>query len=133
MFNLPADMLFEIYEFDSFKRDMWKTVTSQFMKGGFNHKNLCVDRYINRQKWCMRKVWEGTRLNLSPLKGNVYILVSEWSCENKSALYLREYTLRRGGVIKRVVNSGANPVSTWLTNIARFESIHPERAAYLHS
>jgi hypothetical protein len=131
MFNLPADMLCHIYEFDTFKYNKLNNVLSQFIKGGFIRKNLRIDLYLKKEKWCARKFWTSTRPNLSPVKNNVYILKKDWSCKNKSALYTREFTLHSGEIIRREVISGANPVSEWLKNIKRFELTHPTLVTYL--
>ena len=131
MFNLPADMLCHIYEFDTFKYDGWNAVSSQFMKGGFNRKNLNIDIYLKKEKWCARKFWTAKRLNLYPIKNEVYTLKREWNCKNKSARYEYAYTLDCGRIIRRSVKSGANPVSIWLKNIERFELTHPTLVSYL--
>ena len=131
MFKLPADMLGHIYEFDTFKYDGWNAVSSQFMKGAFIRKNLRIDLYLKKEKWCARKFWTSTRPNLSPIKNNVYILKREWDCKNKSARYEHDHTLHSGKIIRRGVYSGANPVSKWLENIERFELTHPTLATYL--
>ena len=55
MFNLPADILFQIYEFDSFKHDVWQKVNDQFLKGGYHRvlKKKQTSIYIKEQaKWC---------------------------------------------------------------------------------
>ena len=131
MFNLPADMLCHIYEFDTFKYDGWNAVSSQFMKGGFIRKSLNIKIYLKREKWCARKFWTAKRLNLYPIKKEVYILKREWNCKNKSALYEYAYTLDSGRISRRIVKSGANPVSKWLKNIERFELTHPTLVSYL--
>ena len=131
MFHLPADMLCHIYEFDSFKYDGWNAVSSQFMKGGFIRKSLNIKIYLKREKWCARKFWTAKRLNLYPIKNEVYILKKEWDCKNKSALYEYAYTLDSGRISRRIVESGANPVSKWLKNIERFELTHPTLVSYL--
>ena len=130
LFHLPADMLGHIYEFDSFKYDGWNAVSSQFMKGGFIRKSLNIKIYLKREKWCARKFWTAKRLNLYPIKKEVYILKKEWDCKTKSALYEYAYTLDSGRISRRIVESGANPVSKWLKNIERFELTHPTLVSY---
>jgi len=49
MFKLPADMLFCIYEFDTYKWDCWKQVSSQFLKGGFNRSNCNIQNFMRDQ------------------------------------------------------------------------------------
>ena len=64
MFNLPADMLYEIYEFDSFKYDVWEKIMSQFLKGGFYRKTLNIQGYVKYQgRWCRRYCACGLRIN----------------------------------------------------------------------
>ena len=138
MFNLPSELVQHIFEFCINKRLSWNKLNQQFMKGGFHRKNLKIETYLKKEKWCARRFWTGTRLNLSPIKNgsqhsstNVYILKREWDCKNKSARYEYEHTLHSGRIIRRSVNSGANPVSKWLKNIERFELTHPTLVSYL--
>jgi hypothetical protein len=55
MFSLPADMLYEIYRFDTFKYDVWGKIMSQLLKGGFYHDRLRPFAYVKRQAWCCRR------------------------------------------------------------------------------
>ena len=57
MFHLPPEMLFEIYEFDSFKYDVWNKVNDQFLKGGYNRarNKIQTSIYIKRQACCCRR------------------------------------------------------------------------------
>jgi hypothetical protein len=68
MFNLPSDMLCEIYEFDSFKYDVWSKVMSQFLKGGFYRNTLIPYKYVKKQAWCCRRYYasglRGTHVKL---------------------------------------------------------------------
>jgi len=68
MFNLPADMLYEIYQFDSFKYDVWDKVLSQFLKGGFYRNSLVPYKYVKKQAWCCRRYCAST-LRVNPENG----------------------------------------------------------------
>ena len=134
MFNLPTELIQHIFEFCIDKRLSWDKLIEQFMKGGYNRKNLKLDRYLHRQQWCARKVWRSARPEISgemTLWNSVtrrhelcsFSNLVNWNIKDKHAVV----TFKTSG---RSINkwSGKDPVSKWLKNISKFETSHPEYA-----
>jgi len=134
MFNLPTELVQHIFEFCIDKRLSWNKLNQQFLKGGFNRKNLKLNRYLEREQWCCKKLWGATRPEVSgemklwsPVtRRNELCSFSNlvnWNIKDKHAVV----TFRISG---RSIEkwSGKDPVSKWLKNISKFETSHPEYA-----
>ena len=134
MFNLPTELVQHIFEFCIDKRLSWNKLNQQFLKGGFNRKNLKLNRYLEREQWCCKKLWGATRPEVSglmklwspvtrrmePCSFKTWI---KWNIKDKHAVV----TFRISG--RSIVKwSGKDPVSKWLKNISKFETSHPEYA-----
>ena len=121
--NLPQDIIRLIYAFCIDKRENWNKVREQFLKGGFNQKNLYILPYIQRQKEMCLETWLFTRPELnefaqwdratSKMKVCFFKYDNEgWSINKKCAVV---YFKNRTNIIKKY--SSRNPVSKWLKNI----------------
>ena len=126
--NLPQDIIRLIYAFCIDKRENWNKVREQFLKGGFNQKNLYILPYIQRQKEMCLETWLFTRPELnefaqwdratSKMKVCFFKYDNEgWSINKKCAVV---YFKNRTNIIKKY--SSRNPVSKWLKNIHKFEN-----------
>ena len=122
MFNLPTELVQHIFEFCIDKRLSWNKLNQQFLKGGFNRKNLKLNRYLEREQWCCKKVWEGARPEMWGIH-KFYYRYGEWDIKKKYVIVTCK--TRRGLVNKR---SAKEPVSTWLKNIKKFETSYTEYA-----
>lgn len=127
-FNLPQDVIRLIYAFCIDKRENWNKVREQFLKGGFNQKNLYILPYIQRQKEMCLETWLFTRPELnefaqwdwatSKMKVCFFKYDNEgWSIKKKCAVV---YFKNKTNIIKKY--SSRNPVSKWLKNINKFEN-----------
>jgi hypothetical protein len=133
MFNiflsLPEDIVRLIYAFCINKREHWDKVREQFFKGGFVRKNLRVLPFIRAQEKLCKRLWLSDRPELSELKMWNPITRTrelcpfdykrEWDIKNKNAMV--RFTTRYGFDMDKL--SGKNPVSRWLKNIDKFESV----------
>ena len=140
--NLPDELQLLIYSFDPtfiqrFRVDLNK-VNEQFYKGGFNRKNLKVDIYIKRQVWCCDKYWrskhpcQGIQYNRQYRRK--YPVIKKWDVKTAKAIcavYYEVWSSKYPG-IRHVISSGANPVSSWIKNIKKFETHHPLLAKTLY-
>jgi len=92
MFNLPADILFQIYEFDSFKYDVRKKVNDQFLKGGY-HRVLNKNQtsvYIKQQvNWCRRYCSNGKHIGTMVAR---HVEVTKW-LQNIRLFEARDFSL----------------------------------------
>ena len=132
-YALPEELIWIILEFAGMdKKSNMDKVLDQFIKGGFNRKNLKIHPYLDKQHWCARKFWLGSRyMCISPTSWGlysrpIYTLKKEWCLKNYFAVYSQE---QRGRI--RNIWGGWNPVSKWLQNIEKFETAHPTFATYL--
>ena len=127
--NLPEDIVRLIYAFCINKREHWDKVREQFFKGGFVRKNLRVLPFIRAQEKLCKRLWLSDRPELSELKMWNPITRTrelcpfdykrEWDIKNKSAMV--RFTTRYGFDMDKL--SGNKPVSRWLKNIDKFESV----------
>ena len=127
--QIPSEIVQHIYEFCINKRIYWDKVTEQFLKGGFNRKNLKINSYLKTQNWGSKKFWISTRPELSGkvTKWNVLnnkrepctfdYRCGEWSLKTKQVIVT--FKMRRGIWNKW---SSKDPVSKWLRNIKKFET-----------
>jgi hypothetical protein len=130
-YALPEELIWIILEFAGMdKKSNMDRVLDQFIKGGFNRKNLRIQPYLDKQHWCAKKFWLGSRYMCISLtvwrKKPTYTLKKEWCIKNHFAVYLQEHRGRT-----RNIWGGWNPVSKWLQNIKKFETAHPTYATYL--
>jgi hypothetical protein len=140
MFNiflsLPEDIVRLIYAFCIDKREHWDKVQEQFFKGGFVRKNLRILPFIRAQKKLCRRLWLSDRPELSGLaewnratqRREIcpFNYKREWDIKNKSATV--RFTTRSGF---RNKFSGKNPVSRWLENIDKFETVSQNVSFYM--
>lgn len=125
MFNLPSELVQHIFEFCIDKRLSWNKLNQQFLKGGFNRKNLKLNKYLEKEQWCCKRSWEAARPELYWCKRNINFDYrhGEWSIKKKMAVVT--LTTRRG---LRNIWSAKDPVSRWFKNIKKFETSYPEYA-----
>uniref|UniRef100_A0A6C0ENQ4 Uncharacterized protein n=1 Tax=viral metagenome TaxID=1070528 RepID=A0A6C0ENQ4_9ZZZZ len=137
--NLPEDVVRIIYAFCIDKREHWDKVTEQFFKGGFNRNNLRILSFIREQKKLCRRFWSSNRLELTGFTQWNSITrrrelcpfdyrFGEWNIKNKSVVVC--FTTGNGYISKF---SGKNPVSTWLKNINKFETVASNTWVYMYS
>jgi len=126
--KLPIELVQYIYEFCIDKRIHWDKVTEQFLKGGFNRKNLNIFPFIEKQKKLCRRFWLSTRPEIYGITQwntitRTYDLCpfdyryGEWDIKKKYVVVTFE---RRNGFRNRW--SSKDPVSKWLKNINKFET-----------
>lgn len=128
-FNLPEDVVRIIYAFCIDKRVNWDKVKDQFLKGGFNRKNLRILPFIEEQKKKCLEFWFNKRPELDKYHR------MEWNSIKKSFElcpfeYRREWDIKKKSAVvalrtKHGTNvhfSSKNPVSIWLKNINKFEA-----------
>ena len=141
--NLPKDIMQIIFEFCNDKVDNWNKLNQQFLKGGFNRKNLKLKKYLENQSWCAKKYWRASRPDIS---GSVrewnpvsrtwtvcpFTYFGEWDIIIRRALvtFTRKKWIGNQviGTQQQHLSSAMEPVSKWLTNIKKFETINPEFA-----
>ena len=125
--NLPSELVQHIFEFCIDKRLYWNKLNQQFLKGGFNRKNLKLNKYLEKEHWYAKKIWDSTRPEMWGIH-KFYYRYGEWDIKKKYVVVTCK--TRRGLVNKR---SGKDPVSIWLKNIKKFETSYPKFAkeAYL--
>lgn len=125
MFNLPTELVQHIFEFCIDKRLSWNKLNQQFLKGGFNRKNLKLNRYLEEEQWCCKRSWEAARPELYWCKRNINFDYrhGEWSIKKKMVVVT--LTTRSG---LRNIWSAKEPVSRWFKNIKKFETSYPEYA-----
>ena len=139
--NLPDELQLLIYSFDPtfiqrFRLGLNK-VNEQFYKGGFHRKSLRADLYIERQEWCCDKYWRSKHPDMlqdNRLDRRKHPVIEEWDVKKAKAIcavYYREGS-RSALTIRHLISSGANPVSTWINNIKKFETHHPLLAKTLY-
>lgn len=129
-FNLPEDIVRIIYAFCIDKRVNWDIVKEQFLKGGFNRKNLRILPFIEEQKKKCLEFWFDKRPELDKYHR------MEWNSIKKSFElcpfeYRREWDIKKKSAVvalrtKHGTNvhfSSKNPVSIWLKNINKFEAV----------
>ena len=142
---LPEELIWIILTFAGIdKKSNMDKVLDQFIKGGFNRKNLKIQPYLDRQHWYAKQFWLSGRPELSgamtqfvnptTLTNDVCpfeYMNGEWSIKWKM---VRVTFTRNSWVDGHLVQkfrqkqSSKNPVSKWLKNIAKFETIYPEFA-----
>jgi len=128
-FNLPEDVVRIIYAFCIDKRVNWDKVKEQFLKGGFNRKNLRILPFIKEQKKKCLEFWFNKRPELDKYNR------MEWNSIKKSFElcpfeYQREWDIKKKNAVvalktkhgTKVLFSSKNPVSIWLKNINKFEA-----------
>ena len=139
--NLPDELQLLIYSFDPtfiqrFRLGLNK-VNEQFYKGGFHRKSLRADLYIERQEWCCDKYWRSKHPDMrqdNRLDRRKHPVIEEWNVKKAKAIcavYYQEWSSNYPG-IRHLISSGANPVSTWINNIKKFETHHPLLAKTLY-
>ena len=128
--NLPEDVVRIIYAFCVNKRMNWDKVKEQFLKGGFNRKNMGIISFVKIQKKMCLGFWFDKRPEL-----NKYHRM-EWNSMKKSFElcpfeYKREWDIKKKSAVVRLITkhgtnvlfSSRNPVSIWLRNINKFEAV----------
>jgi len=127
--KIPSEIIQYIYELCIDKRIYWGKVTEQFLKGGFNRKNLKILPFIEKQKILCKQVWLYNRPELSlnmtrwnPITNERELCPfeyrnGEWDIKNKQVIVT--FKTRRGFWNKW---SSKDPVSRWLKNIKKFET-----------
>ena len=146
-YALPEELIWIILEFAGMdKKSNMNKVLRQFIKGGFNRKNLRIQPYLDRQHWCAKQFWLSTRPELSGEMTQWNTITNkrdclpfeymngEWSIKWKMVRVT--FTKSRwvdGHLVQkfRQKQSAKNPVSKWLQNIEKFETAHPTFATYL--
>jgi len=146
-YRLPEELILIILSFAGIdKKTNMDKVLDQFIKGGFNRKNLNINQYLDKQYWFAKQFWLSTRQELSgavtewnsvTLKRQVCpfeYMNGEWSIKWKMVRVT--FTKSRwvdGHLVQkfRQKQSSKNPVSKWLQNIEKFETAHPTYATYL--
>ena len=125
MDSLPIEIIRHIYEFCIDKRLNWEKLTQQFLKGGFNRKNLKLNGFLQKEHWCAKRIWEASRPELYWWKRNINFdyRYGEWSIKKKFVVVT--FTTSRG---LRNIWSAKEPVSRWLKNIKKFETSYPKYA-----
>jgi hypothetical protein len=138
-FNLPSELIQHIFEFCIDKRLAWDKLIQQFLKGGFNRKNLRLNGYIKNQHWYAQKLWrfdrpeisgEMTQWNTITQKRelcNFDYRYGEWDIKTKRIVVT--FKTRNGFYNKW---SAKEPVSRWLKNIKKFETNHHEFAKEMY-
>ena len=124
MDSLPIEIIRHIYEFCIDKRLNWEKLTQQFLKGGFNRKNLKLNGFLQKEHWCAKRIWEASRPELYWWKRNINFdyRYGEWSIKKKFVVVT--FTTSRG---LRNIWSAKEPVSRWLKNIKKFETKVPKK------
>ncbi len=146
-YALPEELIWIILSFAGMdKKSNMDRVLDQFIKGGFNRKNLKIQPYLSRQHWCAKQFWLSTRPELwmvmtewNPitLKREVCpfeYMNGEWSIKWKMVrVTFTKSSWVDGHLVQkfRQKQSSKNPVSKWLQNIEKFETAHPTYATYL--
>ena len=135
MIYFPKEILQQIYEFCIDKRLNWDKLTQQYLKGGFNRKNLKLNMYLPKQNWCLKKIWRAARPEISGgmTRWNPVTLKNEicpfdyrhggWDIKKKQVIV----TFETGRGLRNK-SSAKDPVSRCLKNIKRFETAYPEFA-----
>ena len=131
IFDLPEDVVRIIYAFCIDKRVNWDKVKEQFLKGGFNRKNLKILPFILEQKKKCLSFWFDKRPELDKYHR------MEWNSIKKSFElcpfeYRREWDIKKKNAVvalrtkhgTKVLFSSKNPVSIWLKNINKFEAVN---------
>ena len=128
------------------KKSNMDKVLDQFIKGGFNRKNLKIQPYLDKQHWCARKFWLSNRPELWSLRTEwnpitlkreacpFEYMNGEWSIKWKMVRVTFIRNIWVDGNLEqkfRQKQSSKNPVSKWLQNIKKFETAHPTFATYL--
>ena len=138
--NLPDELQLLIFSFDPTFIQRFRValnkVNEQFYKGGFYRKNLSVNTYIKSQEWCCGKYWRSKHpeMYLNRQDRRMYPVIEEWDVKKAKAIcavYYHEWSSNYPG-IRHLISSGANPVSTWIKNIKKFETHHPILAKTLY-
>lgn len=145
-YKLPEELIWIILEFSGMdKKSNMDKVLDQFIKGGFNRKNLKIQSYLHKQHLYAKKFWLSTRHELlglrawNPVTLNIETcpfeyMDGEWSIKwNMVRVTFIKNIWVNGKIVKRFRQhqSAKNPVSKWLQNIERFETAHPALATYL--
>ena len=128
--NLPEDVVRIIYAFCVDKRVNWDKVKEQFLKGGFNRKNMGILPFIKEQKKKCLEFWFDKRPELDKFHR------MEWNSIKKCFElcpfeYKREWDIKKKSAVVRLITkhgtnvlfSSKNPVSIWLRNINKFEAV----------
>ncbi len=138
-FNLPQELINHIFEFCIDKKLNWDKLIQQYLKGGFNRTNLRLDQYLKKEHWCAKKFWMSKRPEISGqftqwnsvTKKREQCLYSfpygGWNIKFKGATVI--FKTQYG---QRIKSSAKNPVSVWLKNIKKFESVHHELAKKMY-
>jgi len=146
-YALPEELIWIILSFAGMdKKSNMDKVLDQFIKGGFNRKNLKIQPYLGKQHWCAKKFWLSTRPELWSLRTEwnpitlkrevcpFEYMHGEWSIKWKMVrvTFIKNIWVDGNLVQKfRQEQSSKNPVSKWLQNIEKFETTHPIFATYL--
>ena len=135
IFNLPSEITQQIFEFCGDKRLAWDKLNQQFLKGGFNRKNLQLIKYLQKEKWYAKKFWASTRPEISGA-------ITQWNIVTKKReICLFDYQHGEWNIKNKAVRvtfktnygernrwSAKESVSKWLNNIKKFETSYPEFA-----
>lgn len=133
--NLPQELINHIFEFCIDKRLIWDKLIQQYLKGGFNRKNVKLNPYLKKEHWCAKKVWGSARPEIS---GEMTLWNSITRRREKCSFDYEHggWNIKNKGVVVTFRTSGGfrnkwsakEPVSKWLKNIKKFETSHPEYA-----
>ena len=118
MFHLPSEIIQIIFEFCIDKRINMDKVLDQFIKGGFNRKNLRILPYLEKQHWCARRFWMSTRYPIADTNHGRYSLKKEWCIKRHMAIY----SAQGYNNSTRNIWCSWKPVTKWLENIKKFET-----------
>ena len=146
-YALSEELIWIILSFAGMdKKSNMDRVLDQFIKGGFNRKNLKIQPYLDRQHWCAKQFWLSTRPELSGEMTQWNTITNkrdclpfeymngEWSIKWKMVrVTFTKSSWVDGHLVQkfRQKQSSKNPVSKWLQNIEKFETAYPTFATYL--
>lgn len=150
-YNLPEELIWEILVFAGMdKKSNMDKVLDQFIKGGFNRKNLRLETYLKKQLWCCKifRDWHSsersTLRSWNSMTGGYELLTpnskTEWNIKVKSGSYTFVVTKCSAGDERKPYSdripikafstrfTSKNPVTRWLKNIKKFETSYPTYA-----
>jgi len=150
-YKLPEELIWEILLFAGMdKKSNMDKVLDQFIKGGFNRKNLSIEPYLKRQFWCAKKFrgWHSLERNTlrswNYMKGGYELLTAvsktEWNIklEAASSTFIvtkctvederKPYSERIPIKVFSTRFTSKKPVTKWLKNIKKFETSYPTYA-----
>ena len=150
-YNLPEELIWEILVFAGMdKKSNMDKVLDQFIKGGFNRKNLRLETYLKKQIWCC-KIFRGwhsserstlrswnymrggydlltpvskTDWNIKVKSGSCTFIVTKCSAEDERKPYSDRIPIK--SYWTRLTSK--NPVTKWLKNVKKFETSYPTYA-----